>query len=344
MLAVAALAIGTSWTRTFVGNFCSREASGVTGHGDLRPMESLSHIPRQALDNEPNSEKKILVVSDSTGQTAVGVTERVLAQFVGKSEIPEITMVPQVKSLEKLSDLIRTAVQQCGPVLVVATLVDSTMAQWARTLCQENDLAFIDVMTPLLDEFSGFLDEPALGVPGGVNERKVSKMVNRDFFGMVEAVKFGQQHIAGLNAQDWGQADLILVGPSRVGKGPVAHYLAQRGVKCASINISPKDLLPAELEGVDPSKVAVLIVAEDRLMELRQSRLQEAERRNMPMLLDPDYASIQRVREDLEFTYRLLESFPSWDDPVDITFVSVEETTSIIFRRVVAARKRMQGS
>lgn len=291
------------------------------------------------------SAKQILVVSDSTGKTAAGLADRLLAQFGTRSEIPEVTIVPEITSVEKLSDVIQTAARDGSSTLVMATLVDATMASWAKNLCQDSNLPFIDVMTPLIDKFSSFLEETAVGVPGGapqVNQRNVAKMVNREFFGMVEAVKFSQRHVAGLNAQDWSQADLILLGPSRVGKGPVAHYLAQRGVKAASLNTSPNEPLPPELETVDPSKVAVLVVQEERLVGLRQSRLAEAQNRNMPMLVEPDYASLERVRADLEFTQKLVEAFPDWDEPVDITSLPVEECTSLLFRRVVAARKRTQ--
>eukprot|EP00930_Biecheleria_cincta_P024141 TRINITY_DN17313_c0_g1_i1.p1 TRINITY_DN17313_c0_g1~~TRINITY_DN17313_c0_g1_i1.p1 ORF type:complete len:381 (-),score=75.59 TRINITY_DN17313_c0_g1_i1:260-1402(-) len=342
---VAAAWQASSWTEAaFVGSSRTCRSCEV----DCFPRPAPQFLQRAAVGDEvlaKASSKHILVVSDSTGRTAAGLADRLLAQFGTRSEIPEVTIVPEITTVEKLSDVIQTAARGGSPVLVMATLVDGTMAQWARTLCKDSNLPFIDVMTPLIDEFSSFLEETAVGVPGGapkMNQRNVAKMVNREFFGMVEAVKFGQRHVAGLNAQDWWQADLILIGPSRVGKGPVAHYLAQRGVKAASLNTSPNEPLPPELESVDPSKVAVLLVQEDRLVGLRESRLREAQNRNMPMLLEPDYASVERVRADLEFTRKLMESFPDWDEPVDITSLPVEECTSLLFRRVAAARKRMQ--
>ncbi|CAE7657279.1 unnamed protein product, partial [Symbiodinium sp. CCMP2456] len=97
-------------------------------------------------------------------------------------------------------------------------------------------------MSPLLDDFSSFFEDTALGLPGRANtarldERKVSNLVSKEFLGMVEAVKWGQKHVAGLNAQGWGEADIVLIGPSRVDKGAVALELARRGVKESSEDV-----------------------------------------------------------------------------------------------------------
>ncbi|CAE7242621.1 unnamed protein product [Symbiodinium sp. KB8] len=97
-------------------------------------------------------------------------------------------------------------------------------------------------MSPLLDDFSSFFEDTALGLPGRANtarldERKVSNLVSKEFLGMVEAVKWGQKHISGLNPQGWGEADIVLIGPSRVDKGAVALELARRGVKESSEDV-----------------------------------------------------------------------------------------------------------
>eukprot|EP00440_Ansanella_granifera_P032952 gb/GFBE01035744.1/.p1 GENE.gb/GFBE01035744.1/~~gb/GFBE01035744.1/.p1 ORF type:complete len:172 (+),score=41.15 gb/GFBE01035744.1/:1-516(+) len=169
---------------------------------------------------------------------------------------------------------------------------------------------------------------------------RVAKMVNNEFFNMVEAVKFGQTHFAGLNPQDWGDADLVLLGPSRVGKGPVGHYLAQRGAKVATLNTLPDDSLPRELASVDPAKVAILVMEPVRLQKLRQARVSEALARNVGSLLEPDYAKDEQVRKELDFAYQLHRAYPEWQEPIDITSFSIEECTSILFRKVVANRNK----
>jgi len=346
--AVGSLAtLGHAWVSPHgvgkaLGSLAGSPATRFKWHlGAASATAETTLVGGQALQENEPAGKSIIVVSDSTGQTAAALTERLLVQFKGIATTASVTIVPEVKTVEQISEVVREAEKR--DALVMATLVDSTMASWAKSLCDDGRVRFVDVMTPLIDEFSRFLEEAPAGVPGGatsVSPRKVSKMVNREFFGMIEAVKFGQRHVAGLNPQDWQQADLVLIGPSRVGKGPIAHYLAQRGVKAASLNTSPDDILPLELSTIEPHKVALLVTGEERLVQLRRSRIREAQVRNMPSLLDEDYATPERVREELDFLLELKRQHPDWEEMLDITYLSVEEGASALFRRVAAARRR----
>eukprot|EP00435_Cladocopium_sp_Y103_P035589 s912_g9.t1 len=187
--------------------------------------------PPLATHAAESSRKTVLVVSDASGRTASGLLAGVLAQFSISDGI-EIQTATEVTTRERLQEVIEAMKDRGGNVLVLATLVDSTLSGWARTFCTDYNLQFVEVMGPLLDRMGGFLEQRSRGEPGAsLNERAIKRIMNKDFFGMVEAVKYSQRHIGGLNAQDWHEADIILVGPSRCGKGPVAHQLAMRGFK-----------------------------------------------------------------------------------------------------------------
>lgn len=283
--------------------------------------------------------KIVLVLSDASGRTASGLLAGVLAQFSLRDTI-EVQTATQVTTKEKLKETIE-GIQDKGPhVLVLATLVDSTLSGWAKTFCEDYNLQFVEVMGPLLDQMGSFLEQQSKGEPGASlsDQRSINQILNKDFFGMVEAVKYFQRHIGGLNSQDWHKADIILVGPSRCGKGPVAHQLAMRGYKAAALNISPYDLLPEELESIQPHQVALITVEEPRLLRLRQNRAAEMKSQKKSMLLEDDYAEPERVRKDLELTAELQRFNPQWSQAVDMTYLSPEEGAAVLIRQVKQGR------
>ncbi|OLP89651.1 Ankyrin repeat and KH domain-containing protein mask [Symbiodinium microadriaticum] len=174
----------------------------------------------------------VKVVSDATGSalgtlwflfcarscesaTAGKLLDGLLA-FEDPGEI-DLIRANKVTTVDQLHGLIQST--QTGS----STLVLATFVAWiqlllgglrAKSFCEEAGIRFIDVersevMSPLLDDFSSFFEDTALGLPGSLDERKVSNLVSKEFLGMVEAVKWGQKHISGLNPQvrlEWTKA------------------------------------------------------------------------------------------------------------------------------------------
>jgi len=140
----------------------------------------------------------------------------------------------------------------------------------------------------------------------------------------MDAVNFALNLDDGLNPQRLGQADLILVGVSRVGKTPSALYLAlQYGLRVANYPLTPDDLehniLPDVLLDQLP-RLRALTLLPERLAIIRQVRYP-----------DSRYASLAQCREELAAAERL---FKHHGLPViDTTRMSVEE---------IAARLRSQ--
>lgn len=293
-----------------------------------------------ATDATESSRKTVLLLSDASGRTASGLLAGVLAQFEVIGDGIEVQTATEVTTRERLQEVIEAIKGRGGSVLVLATLVDSTLSGWAKTFCADYNLQFVEVMGPLLDRMGGFLEQRSRGEPGAsLSERAIKRILNKDFFGMVEAVKYSQRHIGGLNSQDWHEADIILVGPSRCGKGPVAHQLAMRGFKAAALNISPHDILPEELTTLQAYQVALITVEEERLVKLRQNRVADMKTRKMSMLVEDDYTEVARVRQDLQLTKELNQLNPHWPEAVDMTYLSPEECASLLIRQVKEGKK-----
>ena len=70
----------------------------------------------------------------------------------------------------------------------------------------------------------------------------------------------------------WSQAEIVLVGVSRVGKTPLSMYLSVRGWKVANVPlVSEVPPLP-ELLAVDPRRVIGLTISPGQLVDHRQKR------------------------------------------------------------------------
>eukprot|EP00434_Breviolum_minutum_P032423 symbB.v1.2.028672.t4/scaffold3061.1/size64423/6 len=115
-----------------------------------------------------------------------------------------------------------------------------------------------------------------------------------------------------------------------------AYYTAESLAihRAAALNISPYDMLPEELESIQPHQVALITLEEPRLLRLRQNRAAEMKAQKRSMLLEDDYAEPARVRKDLELTAELQSFNPQWREAVDMTYLSPEECAAVLIRQV----------
>ena len=165
--------------------------------------------------------------------------------------------------------------------------------------------------------------ETALGQAATPRGGRIHGMAN-DYESRMDAVNFALNLDDGLNPERLDQADLILVGVSRVGKTPTALYLAlQYGLRAANYPLTPDDLaqdgLPAVLLAHLP-RLRALTLAAERLAAIRQARYP-----------DSRYASLQQCRDEIAAADRLFERHHL--PVIDTTRMSVEE---------IAARLRSQ--
>eukprot|EP00931_Biecheleriopsis_adriatica_P055630 TRINITY_DN32935_c0_g1_i1.p1 TRINITY_DN32935_c0_g1~~TRINITY_DN32935_c0_g1_i1.p1 ORF type:complete len:362 (+),score=60.71 TRINITY_DN32935_c0_g1_i1:59-1087(+) len=325
-----------SWTAMLVLLMLVSHVQRRVPHLDfISPVRGMDQI--QTLQ-QTDSDSHIVVASDSTGHTASLIVDRVLEQF-GEENRPRVTVVPKVSTAEELMEVVQQVSAMTQDVMLVGTFVDAKMAALSKSLCHDRGVKFLELMNPLIDEFGDFFASKKLpGQPPP--EWKVNQIVNHEFIRMMDATKFALQHANGFNAQDWGRADVILLGPSRVGKHPVSLHLAQRGVKVATVTISSNSVLPAEIKELDPARAVLLTVEQDRLQKLREARIADLSARHMDMVLEEGYATAEQVREDLELAHTLHRAYPEWAEPIDTSFMSVEECASMIYRKFVARRAR----
>jgi hypothetical protein len=177
-------------------------------------------------------------VSDHTGVTVEAVAKSVLAQFPALEF--SLIALPFIDSPEKA----RAAAAQIAATpdaLVFSTLSDPALRASLRD-SRASLFDVFDLIAPAVETALGQAATPSGGHTHGMATNYESRM---------DAVNFSLALDDGLQPQRLDQADLILVGVSRVGKTPTALYLAlQYGLRVANYPLTPDDLERGKLPEV----------------------------------------------------------------------------------------------
>jgi regulator of PEP synthase PpsR (kinase-PPPase family) len=242
-------------------------------------------------------------VSDHTGVTVEAVAKSVLSQFPA-FEFSLITL-PFIDNSEKVQSAIER-IAATPDALVFSTLTDPALRDRLRDSTPSLFDVF-DLLSPAVETALGHAATPSGGRTHGMAHNYESRM---------DAVNFSLALDDGLQPQRLDQADLILIGVSRVGKTPTALYLAlQYGLRVANYPLTPEDLaqssLPQPLLAQLP-RLRGLTLSAERLAAIRQARYP-----------DSRYANLAQCREELVAAERFyaLHAIPV----IDTTRMSVEE-------------------
>src|SRR5262245_26193568 len=208
-------------------------------------------------------ERKILIVSDSTGSTAEHVLQAALAQFDAADVVVERR--PQTRTPESVREVVREA--QASGAMIVHTLAPTGLRRELYLSATEHRVRCVDLLGTLLSDLSAFLEAPAGGIPGGVH--RFDEAYNR----RMDALTFAVKHDDGMGLEDLARADVVLVGISRTSKTPLSIYLAVRGYLVANVPILYAVDPPEMLFRIDQRKIVGLRMDSVRLRHIREQRL-----------------------------------------------------------------------
>lgn len=245
----------------------------------------------------------VFCVSDHTGVTVEAVAKSVLAQFA-RLECSLITL-PFIDTPGK-AQAAAARIASAPAALVFSTLTDPAL----RAPFHHAGLKLFDVfelIAPAVEVSLGHAATPSGGRTHGMAP---------DYEARMDAVNFSLNLDDGLNPERLGQADLILIGVSRVGKTPTALYLAlQYGLRVANYPLTPEDLAQSSLPQsllTQLSRLRGLTLSAERLAAIRQVRYP-----------DSRYASLAQCREELAAAERFYTQHAI--PVIDTTRMSVEE-------------------
>jgi regulator of PEP synthase PpsR (kinase-PPPase family) len=262
--------------------------------------------------------RTIFYVSDGTGITAETIGHSVLTQF--DSIEFDTFRIPFVDTEEKARGAavrIKTAFAQTGArPIVVNTIMDEKLSD----VVAESGALMLDVFAPFLGPLAaelGTMRSARVGKAHGLTDFT-------EYEARINATNYALTHDDGIDV-NYADADLILVGVSRVGKTPTCLYMALHyGVKAANYPLTEEDLERLELpKRLVPFRARLygLSIEPQRLAQVREARRPGSK-----------YAEIKQCRWELEQADKL---FRRENIPVqNTTATSIEEIASKILAQL----------
>jgi regulator of PEP synthase PpsR (kinase-PPPase family) len=210
--------------------------------------------------------------------------------------------------------------------LVVHTLVDRNLRQLLCTAMVAHKVPAVDMVGDFLEQLSQHLHAEPLGQPGRY------RAFRKDYFKRVEAIDFAVKHDDGQRLFELDQAEIVLLGVSRVGKTPLGIYLSLEGWKVANLPLVPGISLPNEVCEINAGRVVGLTIAPAQLVRFRQSR-----QRSLGVE-GGAYVDLQHVIEEVRAANHLFSRhgfivIDITDKPVE---ASSEEVVAAVTQRLVA--------
>lgn len=253
----------------------------------------------------------IYTVSDATGATAESVVRAALVQFEA-SDI-EIIRIGGVRTPERIREIVSEAATKHG--FIAHTFVFDNLRHAILTEGRAKNVTTIDLMGPVLIRLADLLQMQPKQMPGGFHPFDTSYMER------IDAIDYTVRHDDGRNTHDLDKAEIVLVGVSRTSKTPLSIYLAYRGWRVANVpivlGVEPPDLLFS----LPKKRVIGLIIRPERLMELRQARIER-----ISIKID-GYADLDYIKREVTYAYKVFERRKDWP-LVDVTSKPIEETAA----------------
>jgi regulator of PEP synthase PpsR (kinase-PPPase family) len=274
------------------------------------------------------AENPIFVVSDSTGETAERVVRAALLQY--PEHRVRVRLFTRVRDRAAVEDVIARAVD--AGAMIVFTLVAPELREFFHELANDSKIEAVDVIGALIHKVGNFLGAQPINVP------TATLPLSEEYFRRVEAIEFAVKSDDGKEPRNLAKADLVLCGVSRTSKTPLATYLAGRGLRVANVPLVLGVQPPKELFAVPSDRVIALTIDIDRLLEIRQQRLQQ-----LGMPPDANYGLRDHVRSELEFAHQLFKDNEAWK-VVNVSGRAIEETATIILEYYKDTEEKRGGN
>ncbi len=266
----------------------------------------------------------LYILSGGIGASGEQLARTVLAQFE-KVNI-EIQVFPRITTKKQ----IRSVLDRAGAAnaVVAHTFVNPKLRREVHEYGDSIGVPAIDLVEDLMEALAAKLDQTPLGKPG------LYRQLHKSYFDRIQAMNYTLDHDDGKNRGGWAQAEIILLGASRVGKTPLSVYLSVLGWKVANVPLVAGIKPHPSLFALDEPQLVGLTLAPSELIEhrvFRQSELGVSGSRS-------DYVAPQKVFEEIEAIEKMLkrQRVPL----VDVTAKPIETSADEIIRLVRRKQKK----
>jgi len=267
---------------------------------------------------------RIHLISDFTGNLANHVVSTVLSQF-GAVEVQRV--VHRFCNSDAEIDRALSKVEHGEREILVHAVIDAAakgrIEDWAATRA----IPCYDLTGPVSRFLSEALQETA------ADDLVHLHKTDEEYFHRIDAMEFTLQHDDSRRLESIHEADVVLLGISRVSKSPTSTFLGSLGYKAANVSIAPEIGLPKELKRCK-GRVVALTMQSAKLFEIRQRRFrlngfatalaERDESLNYLQLRD-----VAREVMEAEQLYRKAK-FPI----VDVTAMTIEEVATHVLEEL----------
>ncbi|MBM7623190.1 pyruvate, water dikinase regulatory protein [Sporohalobacter salinus] len=265
------------------------------------------------LSSTNDKDLTVFIVSDSIGETAETVVSAVASQF-GTDQI-ELKKFTNVTSIAKLSEIISRAKDR--KVIIAYTIVLPELCEYLEETAQTAGIPTIDIIGPIMSKFSELLGQKPELEPG------LNRKLDQEYFERISCIDYAIRCDDGKDLRKLEEADVVIIGVSRTSKTPLSMYLAHQGYKAANIPLVPEVNVPQELYDLPSKKLIGLTIDPTILRNIREERLH-----SMKFKKQADYATTDRILEELDFAEEIMKSLGCMI--INVTNKSIEETANRI--------------
>ncbi len=275
------------------------------------------------MSNPPApSRKRIIIISDGTGETAAQMTKAAMVQF-GNQNI-YFSRYKNIREESQIDAICEEA--SVGKDLIVYTIVSPKLRSFLAARASENQIPCVDLLGPVLVGLASYFGYEPKSIAGLLHD------VNENYFKRIEAMEYTIAHDDGRDLTGLESADIVILGISRTSKTPLSMYLSQQGWKVVNIPIIKGFQIPSELMAIDQRRVIGLMIDPEDLTTIRRNRLSRLGQER-----GGEYADPEKVNEEIAYADEIFKKNRKW--PIfNVTGKALEETASEIIRLMASRR------
>ena len=204
------------------------------------------------------------VVSDATGNLASHMIHAVITQF------PQVEFTLKYHVFQKGPEQLTSTLKALRGAnhLVLHALLDPEMKRLTHEICRTKQLDDFDLTGSLVQ----FIADHTTCSPA--NELARLHHTDEGYFRRIRAMEFTAQHDDNRRLETISEADIVIVGLSRVSKSPTSTWLGSKGYKVANVALAIETGFPDVLESVREKTVAFTARPKD-LYETRKRRFEQ---------------------------------------------------------------------
>lgn len=255
----------------------------------------------------------VVIISDSTGETAINYMKSVTSQFPDLET--KIIRKPDIKTKAEIDQIMDELDKDS---VIVITVANKDLALHVREIAKEKDLTVLDILSYGINKFEKLTGKKA------IREAGLTRTLSSGYFKMIDAIEFAIKYDDGKDPRGFLESDIVLVGVSRTSKTPTTMILATKNFKVANLPLVPESKLPQELFEVDPDRVIGLVIDPDKLSNIRAERT-----KTMGIVGESKYFDKERIREELAYAKEVFKDLDC--KVIDVTENTIEQTATEIF-------------